>query len=171
MTASLISPGAQWLAHCHSRPGHIQEQWELTLTARIPVGIRFDVLSMLQPLALTLLWELAAEAEGIPVLEEHAQRPAFHFLVRPGGMDGWPHSPDTTILTRGAMFTVPSPADDAVVGAQQHGLLWRTAPDGTGRVADPDVLRAALARARDPERQAARVRAARSDFWGSRHTR
>ncbi|WP_338702578.1 hypothetical protein V2W30_34835 [Streptomyces sp. Q6] len=169
MTASLICPGAQWLAHCHSRPGHVQEQWEQTLIAEIPVGIRFDVLSVPQPLGLTLLLELGEEAEGIPVLEEHVKRPVFHLLVHPGGMDDWPDAPDTAILTQGALFAVPSPAADAIVGAQQHGLLWRTVPDGYGRLADPDTLLAALTRARAPERQAARVRAARSDFWGSRH--
>ncbi|MYW70172.1 hypothetical protein GTY65_39885 [Streptomyces sp. SID8379] len=173
MTGSLVCPGAQWLAHCHPKPGRVHEQWEQdTFTALIPVGIRFDVLRVSQPLGLTLLWELGQDAEKIPVLEDHTPpRPAFCFLTRTGHLTTWPPATDAIVLARGDELAVPSPAADAIDGVQHHNLLWRTAPDGNGHVADPETLHSALVRARDPQRQTARIRAAHSAFWSSRQAR
>ncbi|MFE6888118.1 hypothetical protein [Streptomyces sp. NPDC057694] len=143
------------------------------MIALIPLGVRFDVLRVPQPLGLTLLWELGDEADKTAVLEEHTlPRPCLHLPVKPGRMDDhWGDSPEQTMLSRGVDWPAPSPAANAITGVQQHGLLWRIPPDGSGRFADPDTLHHALTRARGPARQAARIRAAHSVFWTTRRNR
>lgn len=173
--------GETWLASCHPDPVEAQRQWDRPPhVARIPTGRRFDALRLTQPLGLTVLWELGGLAEKVPVLEQHNEpRPVFYILAHPADADddtddadGWPPQPHpSTVLTTGESITVPSPNADALTGVQRHALLWRTAPDGSGHLADPDALRAALARARDTDRQSARIRAARSAFYGAKHRR
>ncbi|WP_372346203.1 hypothetical protein [Streptomyces sp. KL116D] len=164
--------GEQWLAACHPNPEQVYEQWEEPPhLAVLPTGVRFDVLRLPQPFALAVLWELGDQAQKIPVLEEHVQpRPVFYLLAEPGTLDGL-SAGDSTVLTVGDEFTVPSPGADGITGVQRHSFLWRTAPDGGGQLADADELRTACEHARDSDRQAARVRAARSVFWGAKHTR
>ncbi|GAA2294824.1 hypothetical protein OKJ48_19925 [Streptomyces kunmingensis] len=166
--------GETWLASCHPDPEEAQRQWERPPhLARLPTGRRFDALRLSQPLGLTVLWELGGQAEKVPVLEQHIEiRPVFYILTEPREAGSWPRQPDSaTVLTAGAELTVPSPHADALTGVQRHSLLWRTAPDGSGHLADPDVLRTALALARDTDRQKARIRAARSAFYGAKHRR
>ncbi|MFI0241124.1 hypothetical protein [Streptomyces sp. NPDC016845] len=152
----------------------VQRQWDQPpYVARIPTGRRFDALRLTQPLGLTVLWELGGLAEKVPVLEQHIEpRPVFYILAHADDSDTWPPQPrSSSVLTTGESIAVPSPNADALTGVQRHALLWRTAPDGSGHLADPDALRAALARARDTDRQSARVRAARSAFYGAKHRR
>lgn len=165
--------GEQWLAACHPNPGEVYAQWgRPPHLASLPAGVGFDVVQLFQPLALTVLWELGDLAQKIPVLEHHLQpRPAFHFLAEPGTADRWPRGADSVVLTAGDVFTAPSPGADGITGVQRHALLWRTTPNGSGQVVGADVLRTAYLHALDGERQAARVRAARSVFWGAVHTR
>jgi hypothetical protein len=165
--------GATWLASCHPDPGEVQRQWERPPhLARLPAGRCFDALRLSQPLGLTVLWELGGLAEKVPVLEQHIEpRPVFFILTQPCAAGGWPSRPDSTVLSAGEDLTVPSPRADALTGVRHHSHLWRTAPDGSGHLADPGVLRSALALARDTDRQAARVRAARSAFYGAKHRR
>ncbi|MFE1954352.1 hypothetical protein ACFW9D_28235 [Streptomyces sp. NPDC059524] len=166
--------GAQWLAACHAQPEKAFAQWEQApFLARLPAGRRFDALRVHQPLGLTVLWELGDDAGKVPVLEEHAPpRPVFYILTRPGSADDWPPAQDDAVLLgAGTELSVPSPHADGITGVQQHTYMWRVPPDGSGRLADPDVLRAALDLARDTDRQAARIRAARSVFYGAKHAR
>jgi hypothetical protein len=166
--------GAQWLAACHAQPDQVFAQWEQApYLARLPAGDRFDVLRVHQPLGLTVLWELGDDAGKVPVLEEHAPpRPVFYILTRPGAAEDAPEDQDDALfLGAGQELTVPSPHADGITGVQQHTFMWRVPPDGSGRVADPDVLHRALSLARDGDRQAARIRAARSVFYGAKHAR
>ncbi|MZD06718.1 hypothetical protein GTW43_16670 [Streptomyces sp. SID5785] len=167
--------GAQWLAACHAQPEKVFAQWEQAPhLARLPAGRRFDALRVHQPLGLTVLWELGDDAGKVPVLEEHAPpRPVFYILAQPGTADGLrpPDQEDALFLGEGAELTVPSPHADGITGVQQHSFMWRVAPDGSGRLATPDALAAALELARDTDRQAARIRAARSVFYGAKHAR
>ncbi|MEU6394605.1 hypothetical protein [Streptomyces sp. NPDC046939] len=153
----------------------VQRQWERPPhVARIPTGRRFDALRLTQPLALTVLWELGGLAEKVPVLEQHdGPRPVFSILAHLDDDPGaWPpQPPSSSLLTTGGSILVPSPNADALTGVQLHALLWRTPPDGSGHLADPGALREALARARDTDRQSARIRAARSAFYGAKHRR
>ncbi|MEU6661952.1 hypothetical protein [Streptomyces sp. NPDC046821] len=165
--------GEQWLASCHPDPAAVYGQWDRPPhVARLPTGNHFVALRLFQPLGLTVLWELGDQAEKVPVLEEHARpRPFFYLLMHPTVADGWPSEPDATLLADGDEFTAPTPQADGITGVQQHSFLWRVAPDGSGRLADPDALREALRLARDCDRQAARIRAARSVFYGAKHTK
>lgn len=54
---------------------------------------------------------------------------------------------------------------------QSHAYMWRTPPDGTRQPVTAHTLLTAYTHARDPERQATRIRAARSVFWGTQRTR
>ncbi|MET7520046.1 hypothetical protein ABZS88_43160 [Streptomyces sp. NPDC005480] len=165
--------GTQWLTACHPDPALVYEQWEKPPhLASVPAGVRFDVLRLFQPLALTVLWELGDLAQQAPVLEEHLQRrPAFYFLAEPGTAQNWQPDRHSVVLTTGDDLVLPSPSADGIAGVQRHAFLWRTPPDGSGRLVDHETLATAYAHARDPERQAARIRAARSVFWGAQHTR
>lgn len=49
----------------------------------------------------------------------------------------------------GCELAMPSPMANGVAGLHRHGLLWRNAPDGSGRLASSAVLRAAVERALD----------------------
>ncbi|RVU28018.1 hypothetical protein EOT10_07080 [Streptomyces antnestii] len=167
--------GEQWLAACHPDPAAVYRQWGgPPHLARLPTGKHFAALRLFQPLGLTVLWELGDQADKVPVLEEHARpRPFFYLLMQPtdSDSDAWPSEQDATFLGAGDEFTAPSPHADGITGVQQHSFMWRVAPDGSGRLADPDALRAALRLARDCDRQAARIRAARSVFYGAKHTK
>ncbi|WP_372350800.1 hypothetical protein [Streptomyces sp. KL116D] len=165
--------GERWLAACHTDPSAIRAQWATAPhLASIPAGIRFDVLRLLQPLALNVLWELGDVADKTPVLEEHCPpRPVLYLLAEPGTAAAWPPDAHSTWLTTGHILTCPSPDADAIAGVQRHAFLWRTPPDGIRQPAATDLLLTAYRHARDPERQAARIRAARSVFWGTQRAR
>ncbi|WP_306319536.1 MULTISPECIES: hypothetical protein [unclassified Streptomyces] len=118
-----------------------------------------------------MLWELGKEADAVPVLEEHAKpRPVFYILTGLDATDGadWPEAEDVRMLTAGEELSMPSPDADAITGVRHHSFLWRTPPDGSGRLADAQLLRTALKSALDPCRQAERIRAARAVFWASK---
>ncbi|MGY0489584.1 hypothetical protein [Streptomyces sp. WG-D5] len=165
--------GAQWLASCHRQPSEAYAAWEQSpFLARLPAGRTWDALRVQQPLGLTVLWELGEEAAAVPVLEEHAKpRPVFYILARADAVapaPAWPETEDVRMLTAGEDLAMPSPDADAITGVRHHSFLWRTPPDGSGRLADPELLRAALRSALDPARQAERIRAARAVFWASK---
>ncbi|MET8473561.1 hypothetical protein ABZY90_18105 [Streptomyces sp. NPDC006422] len=124
---------------------------------------------MQQPLGLTVLWELGKEAEAVPVLEEHSKpRPVFYILTRAAAATVWPETEDARMLTAGEELAMPSPDADGITGVRHHSFLWRTPPDGSGTLVDPELLRGALESALDPARQAERIRAARAVFWASK---
>ncbi|MGW6145316.1 hypothetical protein [Streptomyces sp. NPDC055140] len=102
------------------------------------------------------------------VLRALEARPVFYLLA-----ETWTPRPaaDTVLLTTGTEFTAPSPTADGITGVQQHAFLWRTAPDRSGHLTRTDTLATAYPHARDPDRQAARIRATRTVFWGAKHTR
>ncbi|MEV5607543.1 hypothetical protein [Streptomyces sp. NPDC052225] len=162
--------GAQWLASCHRRPAEAYAAWEQSpYLVTLPAGRTWDALRLPQPLGLTVLWELGRAGEAVPVLEEHAKpRPVFYILTTPGTAGSWPQSDEVRMVTAGQELRMPSPAADAITGVRHHSFLWRVPPDGSGYLADPEQLRAALASAQDPDRQAERVRAARAVFWASK---
>lgn len=166
-----LMDGETWLASCHPQPGEAYAQWEKPPhLARLPAGRGFDVLRLHQRLGLTVLWELGEHADTVPVLEEHAlPRPWVYILAQAKTADSWPLHPDAVMLTHGEELRVPSPRADGITGVQQHTFLWRTAPTGSGDLADAEQLRTAFARALDPDRQAARIRAARAVFFHGRH--
>ncbi|MCX3061630.1 hypothetical protein [Streptomyces beihaiensis] len=170
MTYGHPMDGAQWLASCQRRPEDAYAAWrESPYLARLPAGKAWDALRVPQPLGLTVLWELGDLAEKVPVLEEHAKpRPVFYILTEPGTAADWPDAEDARMVSTGEDLHMPSPGADGITGVQHHSFLWRVPPDGSGRLADPDVLRTAVALARNCDRQAERVRAARAVFYASR---
>ncbi|WP_394425614.1 hypothetical protein [Streptomyces sp. SGAir0957] len=165
--------GQQWLAACHPDPRQAQQEWEQPpYLAVFPCGAHFDVVCLPQPLALNLLWELGDEALSVPVLEYHlARRPVFYLLAEVG-ITAYlqPLDEEAAVLTAGDVLPAPSPQAQTS-GVRHHSRMWRTAPDGSGHLATADNLQSAYRRACDKERQAARVRSARTVFWGARHTR
>ncbi|MHC5258978.1 hypothetical protein ACYSUO_13905 [Streptomyces sp. UC4497] len=165
--------GAQWLASCHRKPSEAYAAWgQSPFLAKLPAGRDWDALRVQQPLGLTVLWELGEEADAVPVLEEHAKpRPVFYILTRPdpaGASVTWPETEDVRLLTAGEHLCMPSPDADGITGVRHHSFLWRTPPDGSGKLVDPELLRTALKSALDPGRQAERIRAARAVFWASK---
>ncbi|XIG72792.1 hypothetical protein C1N81_04620 (plasmid) [Streptomyces sp. SGAir0957] len=136
-----------------------------------PCGARFDVVCLTQPLALNLLWEMGDEARAVPVLEYHlVPRPVFYLLAEVGITAYLQPLEEAAVLTAGDVFPAPSPAAGSS-GLHHHSRIWRTAPDGSGRLATADSLQAAYQHACDKERQEARVRSARTVFWGTRQAR
>lgn len=93
-------------------------------------------------------------------------RPVFYLLAEVGITAYLQPLEEAAVLTAGDI----SPAAGSS-GLHHHSRVWRTAPDGSGRLATADSLQAANQHAGDEERQEARVRSARTVFWGTRQAR
>ncbi|MEU9984091.1 hypothetical protein [Streptomyces sp. NPDC050856] len=134
-------PGAAWLASVTDLPSIIHAEWADTADrlAEIPLGVRFDVLRVVDRLGLPVLDQLANAATVTlgPVL--HCQpRQTVEFLVPAGTAAVWRPLPYTVCAGRGATLRCPIP------GETSRGRTWLYPPAGDGALTDPGLLRQRL---------------------------
>ncbi|MFH8350456.1 hypothetical protein [Streptomyces sp. NPDC018045] len=139
--------GAEWLASAHPSPETARRQWANPdrRCALIPAGVQWDAIRIERQLAVEVLRELhVMRRAGAPVLwglREGSAR--AYLLVPPGTAQTW-DEPPTRAIGAGGWVAMPRPGAQSRVPDR---FRWGPAPDGSGCLADPDALRAAIHRA------------------------
>lgn len=129
----------RWLAEADPDPAHAHRWWEAQSVALLPVGKTWDVIKV--PAA---HGRRAIETAGlvIPVIDEGRTGGHLFFLVPVGTAAVWDLQ-GTVGLGDTAYLSVPVPTRNA-----PPGPYWLIPPDGSGLLADPVALHAALEAAR-----------------------
>lgn len=134
--------GAQWLLKAVKDPAanaKVRRLWDVEgRSALIPTGVHFDAIVLPQVLGCALLNHL--EHPMPPVL---FVRPRYAFLVPVGAAREW-SEPSTRVLGASAWVAAPKPGEPLTDTLSVHVPSWLVAPDGSGLLHDPTVLRAAL---------------------------
>lgn len=139
-TTEPVTTGADWLLSAlptDEDRHHAWEQWNGGRPALIPTGVTFDALVLPTMLGRAVLDRLGREDDvTAPVLYGI---PRHMFLVPVGTAQTWDEPGTARTLGEGAWLAAPQPGS-----ARGAGPVWTVEPDGSGRLHDPDVLRAAF---------------------------
>lgn len=140
---ALTSPGAQWLAETMAPPSIITAAWADSPShlAEVPLGVRFDVVRVAASIGLPAYDRLVRPTSALGPVLWCGPRSCVEFLVPAGSTEEWDPIRLVTIAGRGAALRCPAP------GFSGRGRWWMTAPDGSGILTAPGVLRAHLAHA------------------------
>lgn len=136
-SAPPIDVAREWLADADPEPAHAYRWWETPDgTALLPLGRAFDAVEVPPHLTEALLNSRAVDG---PVLRAHPSGAAY-ILVPAGTSHSWPADALCPCLGDGHYLGVPDPARLAPVGT-----YWVNPPDGSGTLADPDLISAVIA--------------------------
>lgn len=135
MLTETAAAARDWLAAADPQPAHAHRWWDAAEVVLLPLGSKWDAVQVGEHLA-----RQALAAVSGPVIHDPAAG-NYIFLVPAGTSAAW-DVVGAECLGVACWLTVPAPTRTA-----PPGLHWLRAPDGTGTLADPVALRAALGEA------------------------
>lgn len=157
---------------CHPEPSRVYAWWaEPPFLAVVPVGHHFDVLRLRQALGLTVLWELGREAERLPVLEEHGPPPGCISSASPVPLESGPAWKVRSCCPLAASWRCRRRWPTELRGCIVTVFCGETRRTAVGALLPVLCCVRRLSVRWTAARQADRVRAARTSFFGARHRR
>ncbi|MEV5138413.1 hypothetical protein AB0K71_05645 [Streptomyces syringium] len=129
-----MTAAEEWLAQADPDPDHARLWLRQATILVLPVGHKWAVVRAPADVGSAAVM---LGATGPVMAVETEQR--YYFLVAPETVETWEPLPDVACLGSDTWLEVPHPKVRTPPGPH-----WVIPPDGSGRLVDPDVLRANL---------------------------